>query len=104
MGNRPSRQRRHLPTSVTLPVKTRSPKNQHMPLLNMTFGERSSAKQLVEKSNRKHVLQLISACWILFIAYRVCISLQKEDYDNLSIVHFISKMVTRCMHEPSSSR
>jgi hypothetical protein len=132
MGKRPSRQRRHLPTSVTSAVKTRlstsTDERQHIALLNMSFRDSQSepdmatstayqssrssvknrakqtreykrktqqfvAKSTVKTSNRKLVLKWISAFWILFIVYRVFISMKKEDFGNLSIVHFISKTV-----------
>lgn len=139
MGKRPSRQRRHLPTSVASAVSSRlSTSNndrQHIPLLNMSFRDpnpvepdynttsssssttykhsgsfsvknraqktrreyKTKAQQFVKRSTnktskRKPVLLFICACWVLLIVYRIFIGLRQKDLNNLSIVHFISKI------------
>lgn len=158
MGKRPSRQRRHLPISVTSAVTSRSTSktnSNHIPLLKMAFRENKHVKKddpdsdqqqeeefgastsydytpstmnnkrkkrtkninshnnnnnnemkkraqefientggkLSNNNKKKWLIWCISFLWIMFILYRIFISLKKEDYGNLSIVHFISNVL-----------
>jgi hypothetical protein len=119
MGKRPSRQRRHLPTSATLAASSRSKLDtKNIPLLRMTFSSNHQDEQATVKgtrrnkriasknskynndkvqpsvqSKRKKMIWIVSCLWILFILYRLVICFKKEDYGSLSIVHFISNAI-----------
>ncbi|KAI8062019.1 hypothetical protein BDF21DRAFT_428970 [Thamnidium elegans] len=114
MGKRPSRQRRHLPSSIAPAAASRNTNNsaKHIPLLGMSFQDekeeekeknrrrikRATAKKRREPKQqaydkRKLLIWLTSIVWIIFILYRIVISFLKEDYGNLSIVHFISNVI-----------
>ncbi|RCH97156.1 hypothetical protein CU098_009691 [Rhizopus stolonifer] len=131
IGQRTSRRHRHLPTSVTSAVPTRSLKGyKHTPLLKMSYrpvekGEqegkatgyqkhttdtyqrrRKHQDKLKERTKRliatdtaiknntkKYTIWCISTLWILFLCYRIVTSMQKENYEQLSVVHFITNII-----------
>lgn len=122
MGKRPSRQRRHLPTSVAAAASTRNTNHsaKNIPLLNMTFHgdeqrppkekttstkNRRGVKRATQKTRdkqlvtsifkQKYFIWSISVVWIAFVGYRIMQTYQTEDYNHLSLVHFISNALLR---------
>ncbi|KAI8356722.1 hypothetical protein EDC96DRAFT_545901 [Choanephora cucurbitarum] len=107
-NQRVSRKRRHLPISMPSTI-TRSRNGQkHLPLLKMSYRneeelpkrkrdqerlKRKARRLVTGDSRRKYLVWLISAAWILFMIYRIFNSIQKEDYANLSLVHFIALFI-----------
>ncbi|KAI8355562.1 hypothetical protein BD560DRAFT_407189 [Blakeslea trispora] len=135
ISQRVSRKRRHLPTSITSAVTSRSNHDyRHIPLLKMSYRKEQSksedevepeanttarsgkqnayqrrpknqaklkrkamllvSKEARNESSKKHVIWLMSAAWILFLVYRIFNSMQKDDYGNLSLVHFVANKMT----------
>lgn len=112
MGKRPSRQRRHLPGSVAPAAASRNTNNsaKHIPLLGMSFQDEKEEKEKNRRrikratprkrselqkayNMRKLLIWFTSIVWIAFIVYRIVVCFLKEDYGNLSIVHFISNVI-----------
>lgn len=103
MGNRPSRQRRHLPVSITSSVTERVPKKRRVPLIKMSSlnenktriqtGKRRVIEKVAVKDKKKLFIWFISAIWIFFILFRAFFALKQQDFGNLSLVHFISNIV-----------
>lgn len=93
MGNRPSRQRRHLPLAVTLAATSRC--DSKSKLLKMRFARNNNNKdKAAPLLTKKRCIYIVSGLWILFLLYRVFQCFQKDDYASLSIVHFFRDRMT----------
>lgn len=115
MGNRPSRQRRHLPLSVTSSVTEKRPsseRNERLSLLKMSFRSESQEEKKTKQSEKvgrrkglnkeqgkmKRMIRFTLVLWILFILVRLFLSFKQQDFGNLSLVRFMSNIVNKMLN------